>query len=242
MSGSTGLAWSVTLEESTQTATQTNGGKISGIELVRSNQTTGTAMCLNLLSCKGVQVEGFFFSNAVALSSIGPVSVGSGSEVCFGEGFWQGSTVPLANVNTAATGVTASFIDIIPYQFSATIGAGSSGFMNIAGTTIATQPNPRNSWVVGVGYAAAGSITAGNVTLYPRMDAISTYSLVATSSVPNFMSQMRPPPIGGSTTERVSANSFFGIDYVANGGYTGPAQIFGTLWMAQNNHRTNPMF
>lgn len=242
MSGSTGLAWSVVLELSTQAATQTNGGKISGIELVRSNQTTGTAMCLNLLSCKGVQVEGFFFSNAVALSSIGPVSVGAASEVCFGEGFWQGSTVPLAVVNSAATGVTASWIDVIPYPFTATIGAGSSGFMNIAGTSIATHPCPRNSWVVGVGYAAPGAIGAGTITYYPRGDAVSTYSLTATSTTPNYASQMRPPPIGGSTTERCSANSFFGLDYVTSGGFAGPATVYGTLWMAQNNHKTNPMF
>lgn len=246
MSGSTGLAWSWIIDESTQNGAQSLGGRVGGT-IVRNNQTSGTANCLNLLSCKGVQVDGYQFSNntGVGMSTIGPVSLGSGSEASFGEGTWNGATTPLVAVNSAATGMSAAFIDFIPYRFVAVdVVAGATGHLAVAGTTgVPFQPIPRNSWLVGVGYAAGSGISAGTVTLYPNLGSgYSTYSLTATSSTPDSASQMRAPLIGGSSVERVAAGGNMTLDFVATGGYTGPSVIAGTIWLAQNNHVTNKMF
>jgi len=222
-------------------ADQCLGGIISGNEIVRSNQTSGTGTCVNYNSARGCVIEGNRFSS---LSTLPPITVGADSrDIEIGRNYWNTSGLKLASINIAALGTRVSFLSIVPFYFQVTNVAASQTDVALAGVNAAATfyRMPNTAWVVGIGVATEANVTAGTMLIEPLVSGVAaTTTLTLNSSNAGNASTMVPPLQDGN---KIASGGSLRCQYTTDAGFLpdGSNDMTIVVYVAIMDHATNTM-
>jgi hypothetical protein len=220
---------------------QSLGGMISGNELVRSNQTSGTGTCINIASGRGIVVEG---NRMASLSSLPPITVGSGSrDIELGRNYWNHGSLKLASIDPAALGTRVSFLNVVPFYFQLTDIAASQ--TNQIAPTINPASTfyrmPNTAWVVGISTVTEASVSAGTMTIEPLVSGTPATTTLTLNSTNGGNADVTIPPLQDGN--KIAAGGSLRLRYTTNGAFApaGTNDVAIVVYVAILDHATNSM-